>query len=110
LRFTPESAPLTIFEELVLLDEAHLPLELKEESEVWIASNLRPLAKAKGLAVGSIFWDRNGRHSFFFFDYPGKMIHEKVSGLEAPGGDGEPRWPECELLLDSVTSTLRETA
>jgi len=90
--------------------EQTLPLELKEESEVWIGSNLRSLAEVKGIALGSIFWERNGRHSLFFFDYPGKMVRDKVPGLGTPGGDGKPRWPECELLLDPVTSALREKA
>jgi len=90
--------------------EQTFPLELKEESEVWIGSNLRSLAEVKGTAVGSIFWDRDGRHWFFFFDYPGKMVRDKVPGLGSPRGDGKPRWPECELLLDSVTATLREEA
>jgi TPR repeat protein len=95
---------------MLVVGEQTLPLELKEESEVWIGSDLRPLAEVKGIALGSIMWDRNGRDSFFFFDYPGKMIRDKVPGLGAPGGDGKPRWPECELLLDSVPATLRETA
>jgi hypothetical protein len=90
--------------------EQILPLDLDEESEVWIASKLRPLAKAKVIALESVFWDRRGRNSFFFFAYPGQMIRDKVPGLGAPGEDGNPRWPECELRLDSVTSTLREAA
>jgi CheY-like chemotaxis protein len=95
---------------MLAVGEQMLPLELKEESEVWVGSNLRPLAEVKGIALGSIFWDRNGKHSFFIFDYPGKMVCDKVPGLGAPGGDGKPRWPECELLLDSVPATLREEA
>ncbi len=95
---------------MLAVGEQMVPLELKEESEVWVGSNLRPLAEVKGIALGSIFWDRNGQHSFFFFDYPGKMSADKVPGMGAPGGDGKPRWPECELLLDSVTVTLREEA
>ena len=90
--------------------EQTLPLELKEESEVWIGSNLRPLAEVKGIALGSIFWDHSGPHSFFFLDYPGQMIRDKVPGLGALGENGEPCWPECELILDPVTATLREKA
>ena len=50
---------------MLAVGEQMLPLELKEESEVWIASKLRPLATVKEIALGSIFWDRTGRHSFF---------------------------------------------
>jgi hypothetical protein len=81
-----------------------LPLELKEEWAVWIASQLRLLAKVKEIALGSIFCDRTGRHSFFSFDYPGKMIPDRAPGLGAPGEDRKPRWPECELFLDPVTA------
>jgi len=95
---------------VLAVGEQTIPLELKEESEVWIGSKLRPLAKTKGLALGNIYWDRSGPHSFFFFDYPGQMIRDKVPGLGAPGEDGKPRWPECELLLCPVTATLRDTA
>ncbi len=90
--------------------EQTLPLELKEEWEVWIASELRPLAKVKAIALGNIYWDRSGPHSFFFFDYPGKMIREKVPGLGVLGEDGKPHWPECELLLDPVNAPMREKA
>jgi hypothetical protein len=90
--------------------EQILPLSLREECEVWIASQLRPLAKTKEIALRNIFWDRTGRHSFFFFDYPGKMVRDKVPGLGALGENGKPRWPECQLLLDPVSANLREMA
>ncbi len=85
-------------------------LELTEESEIWISSNLRPLAKTKQIELGNIFWERTGRHSFFFFGYPGQMVRDTVHGVGAPGEDGKLRWPECTLLLGLVTATLRETA
>jgi hypothetical protein len=95
---------------MLAVGEQTFPLELKEEWEVGIASQLRPLAKVKEIALGNIFWDRTGRHSFFFFDYPGKMVRDKVPGLGAPGEDGKPCWPECELFLDPVTAALCEKA
>lgn len=90
--------------------ERTLPLDLKEEWEVWVASQLRPLARTKEITLGNIFWDKTGRHSFFFFDYPGKMVRDKVPGLGALGENGDLSWPECKLLLDPVSADLREMA
>jgi hypothetical protein len=95
---------------MLAVGEQILPLGLSEEWEVWIASQLRPLAKTKEIALGNIFWDRTGLDSFFFFDYPGKMVRDKVPGLGAPGEDGKPSWPECHLLLDPVSANEREMA
>jgi hypothetical protein len=83
---------------MLAVGEQTIPLELKEESEVWIDSNLPPLAEVKGIALRSIFRDRNEQHSFFFFDYPGKMSSDKVPGMGAPGGDGKPRWPSANCF------------
>ncbi len=90
--------------------EQIVALELTEQSEVLIASQLRPLAKAKQIELGNIFWDRDGRHSFFFFTYPGQMVRDRVPGLGIAGEDGKLRWPECALPLGLVTASLRETA
>jgi hypothetical protein len=101
---------LTLYLSATLAGEQILPLGLREEWEVWIASQLRPLAKTKEIALGNIFWDRTGGDSFFFFNYPGKMVRDKVPGLGVPGKNGKTTWPECQLLLDPVSSHVREMA
>lgn len=90
--------------------EQVFPIEMTDESQAWVGMQLRSLAKAKELALGSIFWNRSGPHSFFFFDYPGQMVRSKVPGLGALGDDGKYRWPECEFQLKPVNAIMSEKA
>jgi hypothetical protein len=85
--------------------EQVFPIEMTDESEVWVGIQLRALAKAKELALGNIFWNRSGPLSFFFFAYPGQMVRGKVPGLGALGDDGKRRWPECKFELDPIDAT-----
>lgn len=83
------------------------PVVMTERCQVWIGSYLRPLAKTKGIELGSIHWDRSGPHLFFSFEYPGKMVRCKVAGLGESDPGGKARWPECELALGAIDSTMR---
>jgi hypothetical protein len=110
-RLGEEEGVLTLYlTSLLATGDQIIPLQLTEQSEVWIASKLRPLAKTKQIELGNVFWDRVGRHSFFFFAYPGQMLRDRVPGLGRPGEDGKLRWPECTLPLGLVSARLRETA
>jgi hypothetical protein len=98
---------------MLAVGEQILPLELKEEWEVWIASKLRPLAKVKEIALANIFWDRTRRHSGIrssSLTIPVKWFATRSPDWEHLRENGKPCWPECELLVDPVTATLRETA
>ncbi|MGH9496900.1 MAG: hypothetical protein ACRD3B_18025 [Candidatus Sulfotelmatobacter sp.] len=89
---------------------AMLPLELSTDGEVCLASYIRRLSATKSMSLGSIYWDRVRRYSFFFLEYPGKLVRAKVPGLGDPGEDGEPRWPELKLAIAQVTTALRAKA
>jgi probable phosphoglycerate mutase len=83
------------------------PMVMTERCQVWIGSYLRPLAKAKGIELGNIHWDRSGPHLFFSVEYPGKMVRRKVAGLGESGPGGKACWPECELALGAISSSMR---
>ena len=83
------------------------PMVMTERCQVWIGSYLRPLAKAKGIELGNIHWDRSGPHLFFSVEYPGKMVRRKVAGLGESGPDGKACWPECELAVGAISSSMR---
>jgi len=102
---------LTLYLSAGILDEAKQvrTLEMTVNSEAWIGSHLRPLATARGLSLGSIYWDRSGRDSLFWCDYPGRMARSKVPGLGDSDEGGAAQWPECRLVFD-LDSTMREKA
>ena len=83
------------------------PMVMTERCQVWLGTHLRPLAKAKGIELGNIYWDRSGPHLFFSVEYPGKMVRRKVAGLGESGPDGKACWPECELALGAISSSMR---
>lgn len=92
-------------------DNEHIfPLEMSEVSDVTVASNLRLLAGAKDMRLGNIYWDRPRNHSVFFLPYPGQMVRSRIPGLGETGEDGNPRWPECEVILGIVGPSLQDRA
>jgi hypothetical protein len=86
------------------------PVEMTEDSAVWVASHLRALAEVKDIAPGDICWDRSMPDSSFWFDYPGRLVRHKVPWLGELGKDGKAQWPECELMMGVIDEPMRERA
>lgn len=97
-----------ILDGIVTASDRILPLEMTNDSSIWVGNQLLRLAKVKDIALRGVYWDRSVRQVSFFCDYPGRMVRSKVPGLGELGEDGKAQWPQCELMLGVID--IRERA
>jgi hypothetical protein len=97
-----------IVDGMVTVSDRILPLEMANDSSVWVGNQLLRLAKVKDIALRSVYWDRSVRQASFFCDYPGGMVRRRVPELGELGKDGKAQWPQCELMIGVID--IRERA